>query len=58
MKLAARIKKLLSNGLRPEELAVKLNVSLATIYRWKTAPPKRPMRSLMEALGELERERA
>lgn len=58
MKLSARIKKLLSHGLRPEELAVKLNVSLATVYRWKTDPPKRPMRALIEALTELEKERA
>jgi len=58
MKLSTRIKRLLSDGLRPEDLAAKLNVSLATIYRWKTDPPKRPMRSLMEALTELERQRA
>jgi transposase len=58
MKLSTRIKKLLSGGLRPEDLAVKLNVSLATIYRWKTDPPKRPMRSLIAALDELEKRRA
>ena len=52
-KLHSRIEKLL-RGMSPEELAVKLEVSVATIYRWKTRAVKRPMRTLMRKLDEVE----
>jgi transposase len=54
-KLASRIEDLLDAGYTPEQLAKKLNVSLATVYRWKATPPKRPMRALVQALKELEK---
>lgn len=54
-KLANRIEALLDSGYSPEELAKKLNVSLATVYRWMASPPKRPLKALVEALKELEK---
>lgn len=52
--LSSRIERLLEK-MRPEELATRLKISVATIYRWKTSPPKRPLRAFLEALDELEK---
>ena len=53
--ISRRISKLLE-VLSPVELAAALHVSQATVYRWKTTPPKRPMPLLLEALAKVEKQ--
>lgn len=54
--LSQRIQAVLDTGLSPEEAAHRIGISIATLYRWRQAEPKRPMRMLVQALEELEKE--
>ena len=55
--LDVRIEKLLT-AVSPEKLADALGVSVATVYRWKAGNVKRPLRSLLRKLDEIEADRA
>lgn len=55
MNLSRRIVRLLRAGMRVERIAVALHASVATVYRWRACPPKRPMRALLDRLDEIEK---
>lgn len=53
--LKSRIEALLANGTRPEVLASQIGISMATLYRWRAAEPKRPSRLALDRLEKIEK---
>jgi len=48
----SKLKQLLKK-LRPEELAVKLGVSVSSVFKWKSGEVKKPMRLAQVKIEEL-----